>query len=578
MPNNRISVKFGGPSGKGINTIGMLLAKTLNDYGFNIFAYREYPSLITGGVASYQVDFSNNEINSSSRYCNILLAFSKESIDQYLPSVKKNGIVIYDNKEIVLTEEQEHFVETKNITTIFLDSEHVAIEAGGTKIMSNVVMLGFVWKVLDLEIDVLVKMVLEHFKSKNIDLEAEKKAIKAGYNSPTFRPELREKIESPRAKVFRHSSYVMTGNHAIGLGSIAAGVRAYYAYPMTPSTSIFKYLGNTAKKTGMLVKQAENEITAVQLALGSMYMGTRALVATAGGGFDLMTETLSCAGMSETPLVIVLAQRAGAGTGVPTWTGAGDLRTSLNAGHGEFPRCILAASDVRSSYTLTQKALNIAEMYQMPVILLTEKQISESIFTIQKLPNDLPIERGLKEELNGEENRYQITDTGISPRWIPSKEKPPYLANSDEHLEDATSTEIAEKIIAMSEKRMSKMETLKNSLPEPELYGDKNADIVFVGWGSTKNALLDAIAAVKEDKNQKREIGYLHYEYICPLKTKLLEDLLQKKKRLVLVENNQTGQLGNYIKEEIGYQFKERLLKYNGKPFFVEDILDFLRN
>lgn len=578
MDNDRTSVKFAGASGQGINTIGMLLAKTLNDYGFKTFAYREYPSLIRGGIASYQVDFSNREINSSSRQCNILLAFTAESLNEYLPDVKDNGIVIYDQKDISLTQEQEYYIKDRGIFSIFLDSESIATEAGGIKIMSNVVMLAFVWKILDLELEPLIDMVLDHFKNKNVDLEAEEKCLKAGYNSPTYRPELKEKINTPKSSVFKQSSYVMTGNHAICLGAISAGVRAYYGYPMTPATSIFKYLGNTSKETGMLVKQAENEITAVQLALGSMYMGTRALVATSGGGFDLMTETISCAGISETPLVVILSQRTGAGTGVPTWTGAGDLNVSLNAGHGEFPRCILAASDAKSSYTLTQRAFNIAEKYQIPVILLTEKQISESIFSLKDIPKDIPIERGLLETLTNNEQRYQLTSTGVSPRWTPSKGKNPYLANSDEHTEDGTATEESKEIIEMAEKRKQKLQTLENDIPEPELYGDKDADLIFIGWGSVKNSVIDALSSVEKSKDMNKKLAYLHYEYMYPLKTQVLNTLIEEGKRLVLIENNQLGQLGDLIKMQTGYEFKERLLKYDGRPFFVEDILDFLEN
>jgi 2-oxoglutarate ferredoxin oxidoreductase subunit alpha len=200
-----------------------------------------------------------------------------------------------------------------------------------------------------------------------------------------------------------------------------------------------------------------------------------------------------------------------------------------------------------------------------------EKQISESIFNFKEMPRVEKIERGCIEKTEGEVQRYQITDTGISPRWIPSKDKKPYLANSDEHSQDGSSIEDSERTIAMANKRLKKLETLTKELPEPTLYGDKNPDLVFVGWGSVKNTVIDAIEADKDS----RKVGYLHYEYISPLKTERLEELIATNKRLVLVENNQTGQLGNFIKENIGYEFKEKLLKYDGRPFFVEDILDF---
>jgi 2-oxoglutarate ferredoxin oxidoreductase subunit alpha len=203
-----------------------------------------------------------------------------------------------------------------------------------------------------------------------------------------------------------------------------------------------------------------------------------------------------------------------------------------------------------------------------------EKQISESIFNFKEMPKVEKIERGLIETVEEDMQRYRITDIGISPRWIPSKEKKPYLANSDEHSENGSSIESSEETIAMANKRLRKLETLAKELPEPTLYGDKNPDLIFVGWGSVKNAVLDAVEIEKDS----RKIGYLHYEYISPLKTETLEELIAENKRLVLVENNQTGQLGNYIKENIGYEFKEKLLKYDGRPFFVEDILDFLKN
>ncbi|HRY22405.1 MAG TPA: 2-oxoacid:acceptor oxidoreductase subunit alpha [Candidatus Dojkabacteria bacterium] len=575
MPSQRISVKFGGASGQGINTIGVLLVRALKRDGQRVFAYREYPSLIKGGIASYQVDISNKEINSSSRYCNILLAFTPNSLNEYLKDVKENGIIVYDRKDINLTDEQKLYIEKKNISSIFLDSENIALEAGGIKIMSNIVVLGFLWRILESKLDILVSVVLRHFENKNVDLKAEENCVRAGYNSATFRPEYAKKIDKPKKEMFNNNNgYVMTGNNAIALGAISAGVRAYYAYPMTPSTSIFKYMGEHAKETGILVKQAENEITAVQMAMGSMYMGTRSLVATSGGGFDLMSETISCAGMSETPLVVILSQRTGAATGLPTWTGASDLNIALKAGHGEFPRVVIATSDAKSSYTLIQKAFNLAEIYQLPVILLMEKQISESIFNFKEMPRVEKIERGCIEKTEGEVQRYQITDTGISPRWIPSKDKKPYLANSDEHSQDGSSIEDSERTIAMANKRLKKLETLTKELPEPTLYGDKNPDLVFVSWGSVKNTVIDAIEADKDS----RKVGYLHYEYISPLKTERLEELIATNKRLVLVENNQTGQLGNFIKENIGYEFKEKLLKYDGRPFFVEDILDFLKN
>ena len=563
---SKISIKFGGASGQGINATGKIFTKVVSSLGLNTFSYREYPSLIKGGVASYQIDFSNTSINSSSRYTNILSVLSVESFHSYLKDVSKHGIAIFDGDSIELTEEEQKFVKKNDIKVIAFNSQKLAVDSGGTPIMANIVLLGFVWKIFGQDIKVLNKEVIDFFIKKNLDEKIEKACIKAGYDSPLYKKEYGSFLQFPKAKCKdKNKNLSMTGNDAIALGAIASGVRAFYGYPMTPATSIYNFLGSHASETGMLIKQAENEITAVQMCLGSMYMGTRALTATSGGGFDLMVETVSCAGVSETPLVIVMAQRAGAGTGVPTWTGAGDILTTVNAGHGEFPKCVLAVSDLRSCFLLTCKAYELADKYQMPVIILTEKQIAEAIFSTRNFPTPPRVNRYLQK---GKE-RYEITKNGISPRWLPNKSSKPYLHSTDEHLENGESTEDAEAIVKMYKKRQKKMEMLERELPEPVYYGARNAKTVFVGCGSTKNVMLDCIA-------QNKEIAYLHYEYIYPLKTKAFETLAHSGRRLVLVENNQTGQLGELITQKTGYKFKEKLLKYDGRPFFVEDILDFM--
>jgi len=337
---------------------------------------------------------------------------------------------------------------------------------------------------------------------------------------------------------------------------------------MTPSTPILEFLGDTYMKTGILVKQAESEITAVQMILGSMYMGTRAFTATSGGGFDLMTESISLSGMAEIPLVIVLGQRAGASTGLPTWTGASDIDVAVHSGHGEFPRCVLAVSDPIDSYELIQKAFNISEEYQLPVILLTEKHTAESIFNIYKLPKAQKITRGLSS--NGSK-RYLITKNGISPRWIPSSGKETYLTNSDEHNEYGQSSESESDTQLMTMKRMKKIETLKKTIPDPKYFGSKDPTVVFVGMGSVKNAVLDAM------KISRRRIGYIHYKYIYPLKYEKILQFAKDGVKIVLIENNFSGGLGRLIKEESNFYITNTLKKYDGRPFFVDDILEYLK-
>jgi len=566
MSNGRVIIKFGGESGQGINTLGKILSKSVKESGFFNFAYREYPSLIRGGVASYQIDIAKEEIGSSSRYCDILLILHKVAVHEYLPSVSQNGIVIHDKDELILTQEEKEYITKNNITLVSLDTIKMALEVKGIEIMANMVLLGFIWKLLNLDTKPLEEIVRKTFEYKDVDMEAEIRCIMAGYNSKQIKEEIVKPLTFKPQKQWKDSLSI-TGNEAIALGAISAGCRAFYAYPMTPATSILKFLGDTYKETGILVKQAENEITAAQLVMGSMNIGTRAMTATSGGGFDLMAETVSCAGISETPMVIVMAQRTGAGTGVPTWTGAGDISLAVHGGHGEFSRCVISISNPQDAYILIQKAFNISEIYQMPVILLTEKQIAESIFNTKNLPKAIKIERGISKG----KNRYEITDNGISPRWIPSKDNPTYLQNSDEHKPSGESTENSKEIIEMSDKRLRKLETLKQELPEPEYFGSKNPDTVFIGYGSVGNTIRDIL---KENPN----IGYLHYQYIYPLKYEKIIEIHEEGARVVLIENNQTGEFGKLIKQECGFEISEKILKYDGRPLFVEDILDFLNN
>lgn len=560
---SRYSIKLGGESGQGINTLGILLSKALKSAGYNIFSYREYPSLIKGGIASYQIDFSDENVNSSSKLCNILAILDSDSVNEYLYSLNTNGILIYDDK-IEFTPEQTTFLQKQNISSIYLDTQTIATNAGGNQIMANIVMTSFIWRLLNLSQSSLESLVKEVFAEKGEDvIDKNLKCISAGFNAEIYDEKYNQANLIPSSKEENKENKILTGNDAIALGAIACGVRAYYGYPMTPATSIFKYLGNTYKETGILIKQAESEITAIQMVMGSMAMGTRAFTATSGGGFDLMQETISCAGIAEVPLVIVLAQRIGAGTGVPTWTGTSDIQTAIKSGHGEFPKAVLCVSDPESAYTLIQRAFNISEKYQIPVILLTEKQIAESLFSVKTLPEDINIERGLKDG----DKRYELTTDGISPKWIPDFNKTPYLNTSDEHDEESYSTENSEMIKNMSEKRLIKMDYLKKEIPEPTLYGDITSNTILVGCGSVKSTILDAI-------QYEKNIAYLNYEYLYPLKTDLLMNLVSQNKRIILIENNQTGELGKIITETCGYQFKEKLLKADGRPFFLEDILN----
>ena len=348
---------------------------------------------------------------------------------------------------------------------------------------------------------------------------------------------------------------------------------------MSPASSILTHIAPMAPHTGLVVKQAEDEIGVANMVVGSAYAGTRTMTATSGGGFDLMTETISLAGIIETPWVCVLSQRPGPATGLPTWTGQGDLKLAIYSGHGEFGRMVMAVSDCEDSFYLIQDALNKAEKYQIPLVLLSDKFLSESYQTVAPYQQkSIPIERGLVEdaaELKKLKNtdRYKITENGISKRWVPGDAEAYYFANGDEHHEDGVIDESAN-AGEMYAKRNRKLATIKSELPVPEIFGEKNADISFVGWGSTKGVMLDVITAAKK---QNIAVNYLHYTYLWPLKFEDFDKFYEENKNIHLIEGNHNGQLGNLLAMQAKHKLTKRLLKWNGRLFNFEEVLAYIK-
>lgn len=571
LDGSRFVLKLTGESGQGINSSGEILAKAIKNSGLHVFAYREYPSVIRGGVAAYQIDIADGYIASPTKQCDLLVSISRESLHEHITSVAPGGLVLHSIPEVQFESDEQDYIDANSIDVRFIKASQIALLVGGTKIMSNVVLLGIIWHYLQLDLDVLKSVVFDVFAHKPQLLDQNENCLIAGYEYAS------EHIQHAKISITpdpqHRESLIVSGNHAIGLGAVVSGVRNYYAYPMTPSSSILGYLSEISHETGMAVIQVEDEISAAQMALGSMHMGSRAMTGTSGGGFDLMSESLSLAGMAEIPFVCVLAQRPGPATGMPTWTAAGDLNLAINAGHGEYPKLVLAASDIESSYRLTQEAFNLAEKYQMPVVLLTEKQIAESLFNVDTIGKSIKIERGLVDTPPDSSNdRYMFTDSGISSRWLPGTYEHTYTTNSDEHTLDGSVTESAQSAVAMMDKRLRKLDSLLSDMPEPEQFGVKSPKKIVIGWGSVKNTMLDAM-------NLKRIPGlaYLHYEYLYPLKVDLVQRYADSGVEISIIENNATGQLGGLLKQQVtGLKLHESLLKYDGRPFFVEEVSEFI--
>ncbi|MEM1311939.1 MAG: 2-oxoacid:acceptor oxidoreductase subunit alpha [Patescibacteria group bacterium] len=580
MSANRTVLKIAGENGMGLSSVGEMVQKALKKNGFNIRSEREFPSTIKGGKACNIINFSSSKIYGLSKTIDIAIGLDREGVKDCLETLKPGGILIHGfdrwNKSI---KNLPQIVESKKLQVFLLPARDIALENGGSVIMVNTVLLGFLWKVLGLDIDSLRQQIKVQFQDKSSIINVNITCAQAGfeYNFPSKTPSLSvssNKLDSTK-------QILIDGNTSLALGAIQAGVRAYYAYPMSPSTSILVYLAKVSHQTKMLVKQAEDEITAAQMALGSMHMGTRALVATSGGGFDLMTETVSLSGMIETPLVITIVQRPGPATGLPTWTAQSDLDLAIYSAHGEFCRIVLACSDATSSFENIQHALNLSEKYQIPVILLSEATIGMGYETTPEFTdNTIPIERGIitaTEEIDALQpsDRYQITSTGVSKRWLPGKSKSTYFANGDEHWEEGEITEDEQEAGSMIKKRLIKTKTILDNLPEPEIFGDPmEADISFIGWGSSKGPMLDSIEILAA-KNIKA--NYLHFNYILPLKTAKLIEFCKQNQNVSTIEGNFNGQLSNLIESKTNLKFPQRLLKWNGRPFYVEDIVDFVR-
>ncbi len=553
--------KIGGPAGFGIMTTGFIFSKAFSRGGYHVFGCTEFPSLIRGGHNTYQSRVSSEEIHSQNKPVHILVALNRETIEKNSSELAENGAIIYDGEMI------KDAVEGNSISVPFA---RLAKESCGKELMANSVSLGASVALLGYDIEMLNSVIKDVFREKGEDVvNANINSAKAGYDyvkgncKKTFAITAK-KISGPR-------KYLLTGNDAIGAGAIAAGCRFYSGYPMTPTAQILSYMAQHQKGFGIAVKLAEDEIAAVNNAVGAGFAGARAMTATAGGGFALMAEGYGLAAMTETPVVIVVGQRPGPATGMPTWSSQADLRFVLHAHQDDFPRIVIAPGDAEEAFRMAGEAHNIAEAYQTPVIMLVDKYLCESQKTAEKLEG-VKIDRGeLLEEFKGEYERYKLTKTGISPRILPGTKGAVVIANSDEHNEKGQSTEDAALRRKMMEKRMKKLEMFAKEMPQPKAHGHSDAEITLVCFGSVKGPALEAI---KELKKKGVNSNMIHLTYISPFPEKEMKKLLKSAKKLLIVENNFTGQLAGLIREKTGKNITKKLLKYDGRPFYPEEIAE----
>lgn len=545
------TILVGGAAGQGIETVVLMLEKTIKRSGYEVFTYKNYMSMVRGGHNFMQVRFSDEPVYTYSTKLDMIFALTEETIDIHGGRLKENGVIIADD-EIYPDSDIHHLPLAKT-----------SRDSGNQKTFPTVG-FGAIVKMLGMDIEIADQVVKENFNGKI--LEVNLNALNAGYSL------VDEKQKLPRKKDER---IIINGNQALALGAIAAGVKYYCGYPMTPSTSVMSYISSKASEMCIVVDQIEDEVGALNMALGAAYAGVRAMTGSSGGGFALMCEALSLAGILETPVVIVNAQRPGPATGLSTRTEQGDLRFVIHAGHGEFPKMVITLRNPEDAFYQTARAFNIAEKYQIPVILMTEEYLTDYMITLKPFDfTKVTIDRHLADPVSlpgGRYKRYMYTDSGVSPRLIPGRcGDKIVLVDSHEHNEYGNIDESIETRVNMMKKRMRKLEYLKDDLQEPWYFGAENPEELLIAFGATWGALKEAV----KNLNQAGEkVGALVYGDIWPFPTELLNKLGSKAERIISVEQNFTGQLDSLIREHTNLQIFGNIRKYDGRAINGEEII-----
>lgn len=562
------SIKIGGEAGQGIQTIGDALGRVFTRSGYHVFSHQDYESRIRGGHNFYQIRISDQPLTASRNKIDILVALDQASITSHEHELTNNGRIIYDASTLKLKNEGLAFLE--------ISFEKLAMEQGGDKIMANTVATGAVLGMLGTGLDIFLELIAVMFKNKGDQIVlANRNAAQAGYE---YARQHCDKCVFAVAIDEIKQRMLVGGIESIALGALASGCKFYSAYPMTPSTGIMNYLASKEEEFGVIVEQAEDEIAAINMALGASYAGVRAMTGTSGGGFALMVEGLSLAGMTETPIVIAMGQRPGPATGFPTRTEQGDLEFLVSAGHGEFPRVIFAPGTPQQAFYLTNKAFDIAEKYQIPVFILFDTYLADSQWTFDSF--DLGPLRYHDYRLRGDTfkkqhhyKRYAFSDSGISPLAVPGDAGHVVVVDSDEHDEEGHPVEDAAARIRMVEKRLfKKLPLIKGEIAPPELYGDHEAHVILTGWGSTYGVMKEVV----DELGKTMSIAMLHFSEVYPLPDLARFDyvaFLQKAKLSLCIEHNATGQFGRILRAETGFMFKARIHKYDGRPFTVEELI-----
>jgi len=549
---------IGGAAGQGMETLASMLEKLLKRKGFETFTIQDYMSRVRGGHNFFQIRFGNEEINSHCNELDGIIALNTETIQLHIEDLKDTGFIISDEE-----------IDYKDDRVYKLPLKALAKTIGNPKVFGSI-SLGALLKLFNQDLSFVEELLKETFKEeiaiKNLT------AFETGFKKVSAKYDIKAKGKD--------KNILINGNDAIALGALASGCKFYSAYPMTPSTSIMNYLSSKIEEAEIVVEQAEDEIAAINMAIGASYAGVRSMTGTSGGGFALMVEAVGLSSMLEVPLVIAEIQRPGPVTGLPTRTEQADLKFVIAATPGEIPKMVIALRDPEDAFYQTMRAFNLADKYQIPVILLGDQFLADSIRTVKPFDfSKVKIERHLSDEEfvgDKEYKRYALTETGISPRIIPGRTPgKTVLVDSDEHDESGHITESASVRIAMNDKRLRKMDYLKEELLEPEYLGETEFDTLLIGWGSLYSPIKEAVKLL--NATGKTKYGALVFGDVWPLPDKLLIEKASKAKKLINIEQNATGQLSQLIRENTGIEIKSSILRYDGRPLCSEDIINKLK-
>jgi len=552
---NEINVVLGGEAGLGLQTIGLVLARTFLSAGLHVVVVNEFMSRIRGGSNSVTLRVGTSPVRAFTDRVDLCVILDHDALARLRGRCAGETLLIGDPKI---------FGDAAGITALPL--HELSTRIGGSLYASSIV-CGFIvrllgWKLVPLE------TALRRIFSENDLLEKNLAAALLGWDSGA---ELSGHFPLPLGET-KPDRLLFDGSQAIALGALAGGCNFIASYPMSPATGVFMHLAKQAHDHGVIVEQAEDEISAINMGLGAWYAGARALVSTSGGGFDLMAEGLSLCGAIESPLVIHLGQRPGPGTGLPTRTEQGDLEIARYSGHGEFPRAIIAPSTPEEAFACAAHAFTMADASQSPVIILTDQYLLDTLCDLEPfiLPSTVPVS-GIIPTSAGYQ-RYAPGPDGVSPRGIPGLGKGRVCVDSDEHDAKGRITEDFETRTSMVDKRLAKLRLLREdfALP-PHLHGPTDYRKLIIGWGSTSPTVIEALALVRPGLT-----AYLHCVQLYPLSVALIE-FLSRAERIIVIENNATGQFARLLRAETSCLIADEWHKYNGLAFSVEEIAALLR-